>query len=109
MFYTARYPGASPYDTSGLLPGRTPGIPTPEEIVEWYAETSWYNPTPDFNWGMAFNVFKIAGVCHGIAARIAAGQAGSKEALSYAMARIPQAELAWNLVQHVNAWERARL
>jgi acyl-CoA dehydrogenase len=109
MFYTARYPGASPYDTSGLLPGRTPGIPLAEEIVQWYAATSWYNPMPDFNWGMAFNVFKIAGVCQGIAARVAAGQAGSKEALSYARASFPQAELAWNLVQLVDTWERARL
>lgn len=109
LFYTARYPGASPYDTSGLLPGRTPGIPIPEQIVAWYAEDCWYDPKPDFHWGMAFNVFKVASICQGIAARVAARQTSSKEAVSYAVASRPQAELAWNMVQGVGSYERARL
>ena len=28
-FYTAKHTGAAPYDTSGFLPGRTPGLPQP--------------------------------------------------------------------------------
>jgi acyl-CoA dehydrogenase len=107
MFYTARYPGASPYDCSGLLPGRTPGIPTPEQVVESYAQEGWYNPEPDFHWGMAFNLFKVAGICQGIAARIASGQTKNREALSYAVASRPQAELAWTMVQSMNgAWQQ---
>ncbi|KAJ6780205.1 hypothetical protein PWT90_01932 [Aphanocladium album] len=109
-FYMARHPGASPYDLSSLLPGRTPGMPQPDQILEWYAYYGRFNPKPDMNFGMAFNVFKTAAICQGIEARMAGGQAGSQQAASYAAIKNPLAELSWQLAQYSNVWQqRARL
>ncbi|KKP04683.1 hypothetical protein THAR02_03226 [Trichoderma harzianum] len=70
QFYLARSPGASAYsDSEKFLPGATPGLPQPDEILQWYTEVSGYDPRPELSWGAAFNIFKLAGVCQGIAAR----------------------------------------
>lgn len=108
-FYTAKYEGAAPYDASGFLPGRTPGLPQPEQIVAWYRETAGWDPTPELNWGMAFNIWKLAAVCQGIAARYAARQASSEKAKHHAVTRGPMAEFAWDLAQGARKGESARL
>ena len=109
MFYMARQPNTSPYDVSSLLPGRTPGMPQPELILNWYAHSCAYDPRPDMSWGMAFNLFKTAAICHGIAARMASNQAVSKQAASYAAIKDPLAELAWGLAQDAGPPMMARL
>ncbi|KAF5022126.1 hypothetical protein F66182_5829 [Fusarium sp. NRRL 66182] len=60
-FYTAKSPGAAPSDTSMFLPGRTPGLPRPERILEWYAVQSGYDARSEVPWGMAFSIWKLAG------------------------------------------------
>lgn len=102
----ARHPGASPYDISSLLPGRTPGIPQPDQIFELYSLCGQYDPKPDVNFGMVFNLFKMAAILQGIEARMVAGQAGSKQAAMYAAIKNPVAELAWQLVQNSNVWQQ---
>lgn len=109
MFYMARNPNATPYDTTSLLPGRTPGMPQPDQILNWYADSGAYDPRPDMSWGMAFNLFKTAAICHGIAARVASKQAVSKQAASYAVIKEPLAEMAWGLAQDANPPMMARL
>ncbi|KAL7819588.1 APH domain-containing protein [Trichoderma gracile] len=100
QFYLARSPGASAYaDSASFLPGRTPGLPQPEQLVQWYTEVSGYDPRPDLAWGAAFNIFKLAGVCQGIAARYAARQASSAKARMYIHTRVPLAEFAWELAR----------
>ena len=108
-FYTAKHAGAAPYDASGFLPGRTPGLPQPAQIVEWYREAAGWDPTPELNWGMAFNIFKLAGVCQGIAARYAQRQASSEKAKQHAVTRTPMAEFAWELALEAKKGERPRL
>lgn len=104
----ARQPGASPYDLSSLLPGRTPGMPQPEQIVEWYAQSGDYNPKPDFDFGIAFSVWKTAVMCQGIEARMVIGQAGSEQVAAYAAIKNPLADLAWKLTQYTNnAWQQS--
>ncbi|KAF7549461.1 hypothetical protein G7046_g8343 [Stylonectria norvegica] len=102
-FYTAKYTGASPYDASAFLPGRTPGLPQPEQILKWYTETSGYDPRSELKWGMAFNIWKLAGVCQGIAARYASRQASSEKAKHHAVTRGPMAEFAWALAEEAGA------
>ena len=51
------------------------------------------------SWGMAFNIFKLAAVCQGIAARYARRQASSEKAKQHAITRFPLAEFAWSLAQ----------
>jgi aminoglycoside phosphotransferase (APT) family kinase protein len=99
QFYTPRYAGAAPESAKGFLPGRTPGLPTESQLLRWYTAVTGYDPQPDMSWGMAFNIFKLAGVCQGIAARYARRQASSEKAKQHAITRVPLAEFAWELAQ----------
>lgn len=108
-FSTAKYPGAAPYDASGFLPGRVPGLPQPDKILEWYTETSGYDPRSEIPWGMAFNIWKLAGVCQGIAARYAVRQASSEKAKHHAVTRGPMADFAWALSEEAKKGESAKL
>lgn len=110
QFYLAKTPdAASQTSVSGFLPGRTPGMPQPPQILEWYTSAAGYDPRAELNWGMAFNIFKLAGVCQGIAARYALRQASSEKAKVHAQTRIPLAEFAWNLAQVASKGESAKL
>ncbi|TID04729.1 Putative aminoglycoside phosphotransferase, protein kinase-like domain superfamily [Colletotrichum destructivum] len=97
-YFTASRAGSGIYAHDGFLPGATPGLPTTEEIVGWYAAEAGWSPAPELNWGMAFSMFRLAAVCQGIAARAARGQASSEQARRFAVTRGPLAEFAWELV-----------
>jgi aminoglycoside phosphotransferase (APT) family kinase protein len=58
-------------------------------------------PPREFAWARAFNMFRQACICQGIAARVAARQASSDEARKYADAIVPLAELAWKFTEEV--------
>jgi aminoglycoside phosphotransferase (APT) family kinase protein len=105
-FYTARidrrrHPHAHP----GFLPGATPGLPTPDEVASLYfsvaaaGDTSARARARELRWAQAFNIFRLAAITQGIAARMAARQASSEQARQYAHARFALAEFAWELVQ----------
>lgn len=53
----------------------------------------------ELQWAQAFNMFRQAAICQGIAARQAGRQASSEKARRYADARFSLAEFAWELVQ----------
>lgn len=98
QFYLAKNPVAAVHGSvDGFLPGRTPGMPQPDQILQWYTAASGYDPRSSINWGMSFNLFKLAGVIQGIAARYAVRQASSAKAKDHAAARGPLAEYAWKL------------
>ncbi|PNP77508.1 hypothetical protein FNYG_09384 [Fusarium nygamai] len=104
-FYSAKSPGATPYDASGFLPGKTPGLPQPDKILEWYTEESGYDPRAEVPWGMSFSIWKLAGVCQGIAARYALRQASSEKAKHHAVTRGSLAKFAWALAKEAGADE----
>ncbi|KAI1386198.1 phosphotransferase enzyme family protein [Hypoxylon trugodes] len=84
----------------GFLPGATPGLPTPAEVLEWYAAAAGWTPTPEeVGWASAFSVFRLAAICQGIAARVAKRQASSADARRHASAVKPLGEFAWALVK----------
>lgn len=97
------------YDTSGFLPGRTSGLPQPDQILAWYRETAGWDPVPELTWGMSFSIFKLSGVLQGIAARYAARQASSEMARSHAATRGAMAEFAWKLAQEAGAGTSSKL
>ncbi|KAG6003422.1 hypothetical protein E4U21_002055 [Claviceps maximensis] len=109
QYYMSRRPGVGVPSASGFLPGRTPGLPTKEQLLDWYVNISEYDARRDMSWGMAFNVFKLAGVCQGIAARYARRQASSEKAKEYAVGRGPLAQFAWELAQEAGAKSGAKL
>ncbi|KAI6779268.1 Acyl-CoA dehydrogenase family member-like protein [Emericellopsis cladophorae] len=80
-------------------PGTTPGLPTPDDIMDWYSEESGWYPNPDMAWAVAFAVFRASAISQGIAARVAGRQATSLVAKHYAEAFKPLGEYAWELVQ----------
>ncbi|KAK7908132.1 phosphotransferase enzyme family protein [Apiospora marii] len=90
-----RHAGSS----EAFLPGRTPGLPAPAELMEWYAATAGWDPRPEMNWAVAFSVFRLSAICQGIAARVATRQASSEKARNHAEAMYPLAEFAWTLVE----------
>ncbi|KAK8874423.1 Acyl-CoA dehydrogenase family member 11 [Apiospora arundinis] len=90
-----RHAGSS----EAFLPGRTPGLPAPAELMQWYAETAGWDPRPEMNWAVAFSVFRLSAICQGIAARVATRQASSEKARNHAEAMYPLAEFAWGLVE----------
>lgn len=101
-FYAARMAdGAQTPHTSNpaFLPGRTPGLPHPRQVMGWYRETAGFDPAPEMGWAAAFSVFRLSAICQGIAARVAARQASSESAKTHAQALVPLAEFAWSLVQ----------
>ncbi|AEO65438.1 uncharacterized protein THITE_2112423 [Thermothielavioides terrestris NRRL 8126] len=57
----------------------------------------------ELQWAMAFNIFRLAAICQGIAARQAGRQASSEHARRHADARGPLAEFAWVLVRSARA------
>lgn len=58
-------------------PGATPGLPSIEQIAQWYKEESGYDVKHDLLWGSAFGGFRGAVIMQGIAARYAQRQASS--------------------------------
>ncbi|CAG9988199.1 unnamed protein product [Clonostachys byssicola] len=108
-FYTSRFKGATTFDGSKFMPGYTPGLPPPEQILAWYRAMAGWDPAPDVQWGMSFHTWKFAGICQGIAARHAARQASSKQALRYAATRVPLAEFSRELAQDIVSRLRPKL
>ncbi|KAI0841033.1 phosphotransferase enzyme family protein [Hypoxylon sp. FL0890] len=84
----------------GFLPGATPGLPSPSDVIQWYAAAAGWDPRPDeVAWASAFSIFRLAAICQGIAARVAMRQASSASAQKHAAAMHPLGEFAWELVQ----------
>ena len=79
--------------------GATPGLPSHQDCIRWYAEVAGWDPSADQKWGAAFNGFRSCVIIQGIAARYALRQASSEKALDYAQRLGPYGEYAWGLVR----------
>ncbi|WP_028605549.1 phosphotransferase [Ottowia thiooxydans] len=79
------------------------GIPTEQEYIRQYCErTGFTTPealAPDWNFYLAYNMFRIAAILQGIAKRVEAGTASSEQARANGAGARPMAELAWSFAQ----------
>ncbi|MEP6740060.1 MAG: phosphotransferase [Caldimonas sp.] len=79
------------------------GIPTEIEYVRRYCErTGRADPDAvmaDWNFYLAYNLFRIAGILQGIAKRVEAGTASSAQARASAAGARPLAEMGWRIAQ----------
>jgi len=79
------------------------GIPTEREYVRRYCErTGRGDPDAvmaDWNFYLAYNLFRIAGILQGIAKRIEVGTASSAQARQSAAGTRPLAEMGWRIAQ----------
>lgn len=87
----------------GGLDVQSLGIPTEDAYIRQYCERTGLT-TPqalkaDWNFYMAYNLFRIAAILQGIAKRIEAGTASSAQAASSVQGVRPLAEMAWNFAQ----------
>ena len=70
------------------------GIPSEEEYVAAYCRRTRRQSLPHVDYLMAFVLFRLAGICHGIRGRLARGSASSAHAEATAALTEPLAELA---------------
>lgn len=79
------------------------GIPTEAEYIHMYCDrTGLATPADlktDWNFYLAYNLFRMAAILQGIAKRVEAGTASSAQAISSAAGAKPLAELAWAFAQ----------
>jgi aminoglycoside phosphotransferase (APT) family kinase protein len=79
------------------------GIPTEDEYIHRYCErTGLTTPADlkaDWNFYLAYNMFRIAAILQGIAKRVEAGTASSAQAKASGAGARPMAELAWKFAQ----------
>lgn len=77
------------------------GLPTEHEYVAAYCARRGIGELPSLEYYLSFCMFRLAGICHGIAGRVERGTAVSPEARKYAAQAAPLAELAWRTAQRV--------
>lgn len=77
------------------------GLPTEREYVAAYCSRRGIVEIGDLEYYLAFCAFRLAGICHGIAGRVARGTAVNPQAKKYAAQVEPLAELAWQTAQRV--------
>jgi aminoglycoside phosphotransferase (APT) family kinase protein len=79
------------------------GIPTEQEYIRRYCERTGFFEAEelfqDWDYYMAFNMFRIAAILQGIAKRVEAGTASNENARKSAARARPMAELAWKFAQ----------
>ena len=79
------------------------GIPSEDDYIRRYCERTGLT-TPqalkaDWNFYLAYNLFRIAAILQGIAKRVEAGTASSAQAAASGAGARPMAELAWDFAQ----------
>jgi aminoglycoside phosphotransferase (APT) family kinase protein len=79
------------------------GLPSEDEYIRLYCERTGF-ATPqelkaDWNFYMAYNMFRIAAILQGIAKRVEDGTASSAQAATSGASARPMAELAWSFAQ----------
>ena len=91
--------GLGGVDVAGL------GIPTEAQYIRRYCErTGLTTPetlAPDWNFYLAYNLFRIAAILQGIAKRVETGTASSAQAANSAAGVRPLAQMAWQFAQQV--------
>jgi aminoglycoside phosphotransferase (APT) family kinase protein len=79
------------------------GIPTEDEYIRRYCDRTGLATVQDlkadWNFYMAYNMFRIAAILQGIAKRVEAGTASSAQAAASGAGARPMAELAWQFAQ----------
>ncbi|PWW71794.1 APH-domain-containing protein [Tuber magnatum] len=83
-------------ETKAFLPRATPGLPSRQQVINWYGEASGWNILPsEMYWGDAFGFCRNSVIAQGITARAARRQASSAKAGAYAEQSPGLVALAW--------------
>jgi len=85
--------GIGGLDLAGL------GIPSEEQYVQWYGDTTGRDAAGHWDFYIAYNLFRMAAILYGIAQRAADGNAAAVDAAETGRKADPLAELGWQAAQ----------
>ncbi len=77
------------------------GIPTEQEYVAAYCRRTGRDHIPNWDFYMAYNMFRLAGILQGIMGRVNDGTAASAHALEQGKRARPMAEAGWQQVEKI--------
>jgi aminoglycoside phosphotransferase (APT) family kinase protein len=77
------------------------GIPTEEEYVAAYCRRTGRTHIPNWDFYLAYNMFRLAGIIQGIAKRAQDGTAASAQAVEQGKRARPMAEAGWRQVEKI--------
>jgi len=80
---------------------RSLGIPTEEEYVAAYCGRTGRDHIPNWDFYMAYNMFRLAGILQGIMGRVKDGTAASAHAMEQGKRARPMAEAGWRQVEKI--------
>lgn len=72
------------------------GIPSIDELAERYGEQTGLGRPQNLDWLLAYNLFRLAAICQGIAGRVRDGTAASDHAKAMAAQVGPLSDAAWS-------------
>jgi aminoglycoside phosphotransferase (APT) family kinase protein len=79
------------------------GIPSEAEYLQMYATATGREATEHWDFYLAYNLFRLAAILHGIAQRAADGNATADDAVETGRKAAPLAELGWQCAQRYAA------
>lgn len=79
------------------------GIPSVEDTVARYAEKTGTAGPDNLDWLFAYNLFRLAAICQGIAGRVRDGTAASSHARTMAAQVGPLSDAAWSFARKAGA------
>ena len=82
------------------------GIPSEAQYVAMYAQATGRDPAEHWEFYLAYNLFRMAAILHGIAQRAADGNAAADDAVETGRKAGPLAELGWQCAQRYEASRR---
>lgn len=77
------------------------GIPTEEQYIATYCRRTGRDQIGDWDFYMAYNMFRLAGIVQGIAGRVKDGTAASKEAAKMGERAPILAKMGWDVVENL--------
>jgi aminoglycoside phosphotransferase (APT) family kinase protein len=82
---------------------RPAGVPSEAEHLQTYCRLTGRTSLPDWNFYVAFALFRFAAICQGIMGRVVAGTANDPDARRAGARAQPLAERAWRLLETTKA------
>ncbi len=79
------------------------GIPSLDEAVSHYCEKTGRSTLADFDFCLAYNMFRLASIAQGVYARALQGNASSPEGVKLGESVAPLAAMAWSYAQKAGA------
>ena len=91
--------GANLFRGFADLERRAHGIPEEEEYVRSYCQRTGRDGIPDWNFDLAFSLFRVAAILQGVRHRAQTGQASSTDAAEVGAKAGPLADIGWAVAQ----------